>query len=126
MTKYLSRTLYLFIVVVAATLLTACHAKPEVSQLQLRGSQPQETPPTVQVQAYQIDGETFLPPEKLSPTLTRYTGRVAMADISLEARELQEVYRQAGYTNVRVVVPPQRLTNGVIHLKTVAVDRKEQ
>lgn len=113
-----------FITIFAATLLTACHTKPEASQQ--RGGQPQETSPSVQVQAYQIDGETFLPPEKLSATLTSYTGRVAMADIFLEVRQLQEVYRQAGYTNVRVVLPVQRLTNGIIHLKTVTVDRKDQ
>jgi hemolysin activation/secretion protein len=80
---------------------------------------PNKSQPTFLVQAYQIDGETFLPPEKLSGTLANNTGTVDMARISMEVKKLQEVYRQAGYTNVRVEIPPQRFTNGIVHLKAV-------
>jgi hemolysin activation/secretion protein len=107
---------YTFIIVIAATLFTACHKKPETSQ----------KPPTILVQTYQIDGETFLPPEKLSAILTNNTGAVGIADISLKMKKLQEVYRQAGYTNVKVVLPPQRFTNGVVHLKVLVVDKKDE
>ena len=108
---------------VAATLLTACHKKPEVSHI--AADNRQKSPPTFQVQIYQIDGETFLSPEKLFGTLTSYTGTVDLAAITLEVKKLQEVYRQGGYTNVRVVLPPQRVTNGVIHLKAVLVGSKD-
>jgi hemolysin activation/secretion protein len=77
------------------------------------------SPPTFQVRAYQIDGETFLAPKKLSGALTNYTGTVDATQISMEAKKLQEVYRQAGYTNVTVVIPQQKLTNGIVHLKAV-------
>jgi hemolysin activation/secretion protein len=90
------------------------------AQTNLSASYNLETsPPTFQVQAYQIDGETFLPPEKLSSALTNYTGTVDMAQISMAAKKLQEVFHQAGYTNISVVIPPQRLTNGIVHLKAV-------
>ena len=115
---------YTFIIIIAATLLTACHKKPEASHI--ARVNPDNSSPTLQVQAYQMDGETFLPPEKLSGALTNYVGAVGKAGISSEIKKLQEVYRQAGYANVRVVLPPQRLTNGIIHLKAVIVGSKDE
>lgn len=122
--------------VMAATMLVAgCGKKspssstaptPEQADAASASDNPKKSPPTFQVQAYQIDGENFLPPEKLSGTLTNYTGTVDMARISMEANKLQAVYRQAGYTNVKVVIPPQRFTNGIIHLKAVIIDSKDK
>jgi serine/threonine protein kinase len=80
---------------------------------------PPATGPLVHVQAYQMDGETFLPLEKLSDALTNHTGAIAMSEISLEMKKIQDIYRQAGYANVRVVLPQQWLTNGTIHFKAV-------
>jgi hypothetical protein len=81
---------------VAATSLAACHKKPEVSHL--AADNRQKSPPTFQVQTYQIDGETFLPPEKLFGTLTSHTGAVGLAGINLEVKKLQEVHPQGGVT----------------------------
>ena len=114
---------YTLTIMVAAALLTACQRKPEVSHI--AADNPQKSSPTFQVQAYEVDGETFLPPEKFSSTLTSHTGMVGLAGINSEVKDLQEVYRQGGYTNVRVLVPPQRVTNGVIRLKAVLVGSQD-
>ena len=78
------------------------------------------TAPTFEVKAYRFEGETFLPPEKLSGTLSNYTGTVDLARVHAGLIKLQQVYRQSGYTNVSVTMPYQKISDGVVLVKIIS------
>lgn len=86
---------------------------------------PKKSPLTFYVRAYRFEGETLLPPEILSGVLSNYTGTVDTSRIREGISKLREVYRQAGYTNITISLPPQRLTNGIVTLKIVEIGSKE-
>ena len=86
---------------------------------------PGKSAPTIYVRAYRFEGETFLPPEILSGVLSDYTGTVDTSRIREGISKLREVYNQAGYTNITISLPPQRLTNGIVTLKIVEIGSKE-
>ena len=81
---------------------------------------PAKAPQMFEVKAYHFEGETFLPPEKLSGTLSNYTGTVNLRRVHAGLIRLQQAYYQAGYTNVSVTLPPQKLTDGIVRVKIVS------
>ena len=87
---------------------------------------PGKTSLTFYVQAYRIDGETFLPPERLSAILASYTGNVDLARIQAGVGKVREIYNQAGYTNITVFLPLQKMTNGIVIVKVIRAGVKER
>ena len=81
---------------------------------------PAQPLPKFEVRAYQFDGETFLPPEKLSAALANYTGSVNLAQIHAGLVRLQKIYRQSGYSNISVTVPKQTLTDGTVRVQIIS------
>jgi hemolysin activation/secretion protein len=74
---------------------------------------------TLAVRAYHVEGNTVLPPANLG-MLTNYTGtNVDFARLRLGLIKLQQRYRDLGYSTISVTLPPQKLTNGVVHVKVV-------
>lgn len=76
--------------------------------------------PKFEVRAYQFEGNTFLPPEKLSETLSNFTGAVDLNRIHAGLIRLQNIYRASGYTNVSVTLPRQTLTDGIVRVQIIS------
>jgi hemolysin activation/secretion protein len=78
------------------------------------------TPPAVKfdVRGYQIEGNTLLPPEKFG-VLSNYTGKVEFSRIHGALGAVLLTYRQFGFATISPTLPPQKLTNGVVHVKIV-------
>ncbi len=70
---------------------------------------PAAAQPTVQVQAYEVQGNTLLQPAALQQRLQAYTGRQALQGLRDAAAAVQEMYRQAGYGGVVAFLPEQPL-----------------
>jgi hemolysin activation/secretion protein len=81
---------------------------------------PAQAAPAFEVKSYRFEGETFLPPEKLSGTLSDYTGTVGLARLRAGLVKLQQVYRQSDYTNVSVTIPHQKFSDGVVLVKIIS------
>jgi hemolysin activation/secretion protein len=74
---------------------------------------------TLNVRAYQVAGNTVLPPDNFG-VLTNYTGtNVDFPRLREGLVKLQQRYRELGYATVSVTLPPQKLTNGVVQVKVV-------
>src|SRR6185369_6077253 len=72
-------------------------------------------PPGFLVQAYEIHGDTLLNTEQLTKVLEKHTGtNVTVADILKAGSDLQMEYIQRGYATVKVMIPPQAITNGMV------------
>ncbi len=82
--------------------------------LRAQTNAPATSPKKYSVQSYLFIGETFLPLEKLVNTLSNYTGTVDLPRMQAGVTQLQQVYRQSGYTNVTVRLPRQRFSDGII------------
>lgn len=73
------------------------------------------------LKAYRITGPALLSPRTTERLLKPYTGRNQSIGIIESARAaLQKAYRNAGYSAVAVVLPPQKLNSGVVVLHIVA------
>ena len=72
------------------------------------------------VKAYQFEGETFLPPDKLASTLSDFTGSVDLNQIHAGLIRLQKIYRASGYTNVSVTLPRQTLMDGIVRVQIIS------
>ncbi|KPF47911.1 hypothetical protein IP87_09345 [beta proteobacterium AAP121] len=65
--------------------------------------------PSVQVEAYEVQGNTLLKPEALQQRLQAYTGRQTLQGLRDAAAAVQALYRQAGYGGVVAFLPEQPL-----------------
>ena len=74
--------------------------------------------PRFNVIAYEIRGDTLLSTNTLMSIFAKRTGtNVALSDITQAASEMQMEYRNRGYPTVKVVIPPQQLTNGIVKIR---------
>jgi len=72
------------------------------------------------VRRYLVEGNTLLWPEQIDAVLKPYRGTsVSIERIREGLGQLQLLYRQLGFATVSIVLPQQRLTNGVVHVKVV-------
>jgi hemolysin activation/secretion protein len=70
------------------------------------------------ISKYEIHGDTLLSTETLASVLTKYTGtNVTVDDIMKAKAELVLEYKDRGFPTVGVVVPPQQITNGIVHIR---------
>jgi hemolysin activation/secretion protein len=70
------------------------------------------------VRGYLIEGNTVLPPEKFG-MLSNYTGKVEFSRIRDAMGAVLLTYRQFGFATISPALPPQKLTNGIVHIKIV-------
>ena len=111
---------HIFILAALAILPGVLAAQTTAPASAVAATAPAQAPPTFEVKAYRFEGETFLPPEKLSGTLADYTGTVDLARVRAGLIKLQQVYRQSGYTNVSVTIPHQKFSDGVVLVKIIS------
>jgi hemolysin activation/secretion protein len=110
------------------------HAEPPVTVPERRPARPPEVqapaapvavPPgaeqvRVTVTDVQVEGSTVYAPEALREGYAALIGReVSLADVFGIAEGIQRRYRDDGYVLTRVVVPPQKVTDGVFRLRVI-------
>jgi len=79
---------------------------------------PPKTPPPATVRAHENTGDTLLSTEALMGVLAKHTGtNLTMTNIVQAASELQMEYRNRGFPTVKVSLPPQRITNGIVKIQ---------
>jgi len=76
------------------------------------------TSPKFVIRAYEIRGDTLLSTETLMSILVKYTGtNIGLPEILKAGSELQMEYRERGYPTVRVTIPPQQITDGIVKIR---------
>lgn len=74
-------------------------------------------PPTLVIEKYRIEGNTVLPPQDFG-VLSNYTGtNITFPRLREGLGKVQLRYRELGFPTISVTLPPQRITNGLIHVK---------
>jgi len=69
---------------------------------------------------YQIIGDTLLETSTLMSLLVKYTGtNMTIADILKAASDLQLEYRNRGFPTVKVTLPQQHITNGIVKIQVI-------
>jgi hemolysin activation/secretion protein len=69
---------------------------------------------------YQIIGDTLLETSTLMSLLVKYTGtNMTVEDIKKAATDLQLEYRARGFPTVKVTLPLQTITNGVVKMQVI-------
>jgi hemolysin activation/secretion protein len=67
-----------------------------------------------------VEGASAILPDRLSAETDRLVGReVTVAEIFALAQRLERLYLDAGYFLSRVIVPPQRIEDGVVRLRVI-------
>ncbi len=67
-----------------------------------------------------VDGETNLESFEIQKILSPYKNReLKLADLKKAARTLTRAIRSKGYVTTRVLVPPQKVDQGVVHFKVM-------
>lgn len=79
----------------------------------------QATPPTVQVRAFRVDGNTLLEQALLQATLQPWLGTRSLAELRQAAQAVQGLYSQAGYGAVVAYLPPQPVADGTVTVVVV-------
>ena len=79
---------------------------------------PSRPAPTFAVRGYLVEGNTVLPPGKFG-LLSNYCGRVEFARVREGLGKLQLLYRELGFATIRVTLPQQKLTNGMVRVNVV-------
>lgn len=78
--------------------------------------------PTVQVQGFEVQGNTLLPPAALQARLAEFKGTATLQRLRDAAAAVQELYRRAGYGGVVAFLPEQAFTSaagGVVRIRVV-------
>jgi len=75
-------------------------------------------PLRLNVQAYEITGDTLLSTDTLMSIFAKHTGtNVPLPEVLQAASDLQMEYRNRGYPTVNVTVPPQTVSNGLFKIR---------
>jgi hemolysin activation/secretion protein len=74
---------------------------------------------TIQVERYEVQGNTLLDAAALAAALKPYTGRVGLPQLRDAAAAVQELYRAAGYGAVVAFLPEQALEGGSVRIRVV-------
>lgn len=73
----------------------------------------------VQVQAYEVVGNTLLPQAVIDDRLATFLGAQTLARLKDAAAAVQELYRRAGYGGVVAFLPEQTAGGGVVRIRVV-------
>jgi hemolysin activation/secretion protein len=72
----------------------------------------------IEVVGYLVEGNTVLPDEQLNGIFAKYTGpAISIGQIREALGELQLTFREFGFVTVRVALPRQQVTNGIIRVQ---------
>jgi hemolysin activation/secretion protein len=73
--------------------------------------------PTFAIERFAVDGNTALAKERIDEALAPYTGAGrSFADVQAAVGALQAAYARAGFGAVRVLLPEQEVTSGIVRL----------
>ena len=76
--------------------------------------------PTYRIDRYELSGQSLLPDPVVQISMANAIGpRVGLAEIRRAMVQLQQAYKDHGYTGVSLVLPSQPLTNGVVVVQVV-------
>ena len=79
-----------------------------------------DTKPFFNLKTVSVEGVVSLPPDMLAAAYQPYLGqKVSQADMVAIARNISDLYRQAGFHLSRAVVPPQNLGNGRLRIRVI-------
>ncbi len=74
----------------------------------------------IEVKHIQLNGRTLVGLEEIQPTLDKHIGTTTtFGGLQQLARQVTNIYHQAGYPLAQVVIPPQRIENGVVVLQVI-------
>ena len=74
---------------------------------------------TVNVQAFEVLGNTLLPAADLDARLAGFKGPATLQQLREAAAAVQDMYRRAGYGGVVAFVPEQKPSAGVVQIRVV-------
>ncbi len=84
------------------------------------GQTPPSTERHVDIEAYDVDGNTKLDEETVESAVYPFLGPDKVReDVDGARQALQRAYQAAGYQSVVVEIPPQNVTNGIVKLHVV-------
>lgn len=75
--------------------------------------------PTVQVQAFEVQGNTLLAAEAIQARLAEFQGTATLQRLRDAAAAVQELYRRAGYGGVVAFLPEQNMAAGTVRIRVV-------
>lgn len=75
--------------------------------------------PTVQVQSFEVQGNTLLPAEAVQARLAEFKGTATLQRLRDAAAATQELYRRAGYGGVVAFLPEQNMAGGVVRIRVI-------
>ena len=75
--------------------------------------------PTVQVQSFEVQGNTLLPAEAMQARLAEFKGTATLQRLRDAAAATQELYRRAGYGGVVAFLPEQKMAGGVVQIRVI-------
>lgn len=79
-----------------------------------------DTAPKLQISSVSVLGNTLLPQDQIDRIVVGYQGRdLSLAEMKQVAKDLEKVYHDAGYLLVRVAVPSQKPTGGLLLLQVI-------
>lgn len=79
---------------------------------------PAKVVPPFRIRAYEITGDTLLTMETLMAVLAKHTGtNLTVTNIARAKLDLQAEYIKRGFATVRVVVPGQQISNGIVKMR---------
>ena len=73
----------------------------------------------VQVERFEVEGNTLLPAERIDAELARYRGAATLARLREAAAAVQDLYRDAGFGGVVAFLPGQTASGGVVRIRVV-------
>lgn len=73
----------------------------------------------VEVAAFEVLGNTLLPPAMIDAALASFKGRRTLAELEAAAASVQRLYAQQGYGGVVAFVPPQAPEGGAVRIQVV-------
>lgn len=69
---------------------------------------------------FDIDASSVLAPDDIRAVASRYEGRrVKLAELYAFVNEINDLYSERGYATCRAILPPQRISGGVVKVRLV-------
>ncbi|MFI4923370.1 MAG: POTRA domain-containing protein, partial [Burkholderiales bacterium] len=76
--------------------------------------------PQFDITRFDVEGNTLLKTSDIEEIVSRYTGKQKdFADVQRALEALQNAYRKKGYGTVQVVLPEQKLSQGVVRIEVI-------
>lgn len=94
-------------------------ALPALVQAQAAQAPPVQDSAAIDVKGFDVTGNTLLDPKAIAAALEPYKGRRTLDELNRAAREVQQLYVQAGWGGVVAYLPPQSERDGVVRIAVV-------